>query len=711
MNKKIIIVCLACAISLSSMAQYRTLNNLHVEGRNLKDSQGHTIVLHGVMDTPSPYFNDYRWTKWVPELTSNNIPACLTYFDKLFSAITDTSQGAYCDAFRLHMDPCWTNDPNKTATNGGGENDISRFSESRYEYYLQNLYVPLAKSANEHGLYVVVRPPGVCPTNIYVDGDYQQYLLYVWDQFSKNTYIQEHAGVIGIELANEPVNVLNADGSNTANTLHDFFQPIVDKIRANGFKGIIWVPGSSWQANYTGYATYPITDELKNIGYAVHDYVGWYGSDENNPNVDGAISQFKSQVPVVETNPIMITEVDWSPQVANFDENDASTYHVNEHGEKIPNNLGTWATGTTSNWGNAYKKLIEHYGNISMTLSGTGCYIDIDSYINNNKVIPAFSNKTGGDEACGVACFNWYKTYAEENMERINYVPTTEDLDIESITASSNNFTISVGSNAVVTIISHAKSGKEEEITGKCTVTSSDENVAYYNGSRIIAKEQGACTVTFKYTDTNGKTLTTTVDIHVPEYFPLTNVGLNPSIYGNGFFDETTGKLQTGQYGFGGWKFASGLDLSAYDYLTVELQEANTSWGLSFRLFDSDNYWSNPYSKTFDGKTSITINLNHLDIEYEDANKVKQYRTVDPSHIYIAGFWTMGDSPIYIKSIKLTKKATSGISQLDNNEKDEIASVKYYTVDGHEVNARYNKGMKIKKITYKNGNVKINKCL
>jgi beta-xylosidase len=250
-----------------------------------------------------------------------------------------------------------------------------------------------------HGMYVVVRPPGVCPPNLKVGDYYQQYLLTVWDLVTQNANVRNYAGQISIELANEPVSVKNAQGSDDPKALHDYFQPIVDKIRANGFTGIIWVPGTGWQANYTSYATYPI--EGYNIGYAVHDYCGWYGCSDDNPDPQNKINNFHNQVPVVDTNPVIITEVDWSPKKP-------GEGHYNEHGEWVEPNYGTWATGTTSKWGAAYKAMLDHFENISMTLSGTSCLFDIDIYLNNGVVEPAFD---GLEEACGKACMDWYAEY------------------------------------------------------------------------------------------------------------------------------------------------------------------------------------------------------------------------------------------------------------------------------------------------------------
>ena len=87
--------------------------SIHVDGKNLTDTHGNKVVLHGVMDTPSPYFNNGRWGDVANDATKKD---CIEYFDKLFTAITDSTPGAYCNVFRLHLDPCWKNDPNLSVT-------------------------------------------------------------------------------------------------------------------------------------------------------------------------------------------------------------------------------------------------------------------------------------------------------------------------------------------------------------------------------------------------------------------------------------------------------------------------------------------------------------------------------------------------------------------------------------------------------------------
>ena len=110
--RKISLLLMVCLTALMAQAQLKKpLPSLHVEGRWLVDTHGNHVVLHGVMDTPSMYFNDYRWgSPWGNPATnydSNGATKCRAYFKKLFTGL----EKAKCDVFRLHMDPAWTNDP------------------------------------------------------------------------------------------------------------------------------------------------------------------------------------------------------------------------------------------------------------------------------------------------------------------------------------------------------------------------------------------------------------------------------------------------------------------------------------------------------------------------------------------------------------------------------------------------------------------------
>jgi len=400
---------------------------MYVDGNYLKDAQGNKLVLHGVMDTPSPYFNEYRWGG---SANDDNVNNCVNYFTKIFDVIADPENGTHCNLFRLHLDPAWTNGKagstlQDAREKGTGEADITKYEGDRLTKYLSSVYIPIAQKAMNHKMYVIMRPPGVCPHDIYVGGSYQKYLLDVWDRVSKHRLIQKYCGQISLELANEPVNVYMADGSRSDQALRDFFQPIVDKIRENGFTGIIWIPGTGYQSEYRPYVKYPISDN--NFGFAVHDYAGWFDTSDTKNEATNSINAFAKQVPVAYTNPIVITEVDWSPE-----KQPREIKNYNEFGQPTYKNYGSWATASTSKWGKGYKAVLDYFGNISMTLSGTHCYIDYNDcitrsgsgtsyvYTNTGRYTPAYKRDmeaAGLDpyDGCGVACFQWYAEYAKVN--------------------------------------------------------------------------------------------------------------------------------------------------------------------------------------------------------------------------------------------------------------------------------------------------------
>lgn len=503
MKRIFTLITILCALGAGAQG-VKPLPSLHTEGRWLVDKHGNQVVLHGVMDTPSNYFNGGRWEGskalgWWDHYNDTGVTNCLAYFEKLFKGM----EKAKCDVFRLHMDPAWTNDPADgyvyagsagQASDASGEADIKKFNPERYQKYLPQLYLKLAEMAMKYGMYVVVRPPGVCPHDLKVGDYYNQYLMYVWDVFSQQGFVKDHAGQISIELANEPVNLRNAQNQDDPKALHDYFQPIVNKIRENGFTGIIWAPGTGWQANYTSYATYPI--EGDNIGYAVHDYTGWYGCSDANPDPQNKIEQFHKQVPVVDTNPIIITEVDWSP------ENPSAQGHYNEHNEWVQPNYGTWSTGSTSKWGKAYKAMLDYYGNISMTLSGTGCLFDIDKLLSTGNVYPAFN---GLEEACGKACMDWYAEYYTVNYPHADDEAETGDFyTIESLKADQESFDLMIGDKTKILLNVLYRDGHTKDISDVATYEVDQPSVVEVKNGSIRALANGEAQVQASYTDVQG---------------------------------------------------------------------------------------------------------------------------------------------------------------------------------------------------------------
>jgi beta-xylosidase len=375
---------------------------LHVEGRYLKDAHGNNVNLHGVAMTPSPWFNGggsgiWRWNNY-------DVTGCLNYNYSVMDALTDTTRGWYLNYVRLHIDPYWTNNPGMPTT---GENDISQFNFERLKTTITDVIVPLISHAKSRGMYIILRPPGVCPEKIAVGDAYQKYLLKVWGYLSNQPDLKNADNVM-FELANEPVQILGADGTYGSGSqgyfdqLKLFFQPIVDTIRTNGARNILWIPGLGYQSQYKGYAINPI--EGDNIGYSVHIYPGFLNG---GPDYDAFQKGWDDNVkPVADFAPIAITEVDWSPQVG-----------VDANGKSY--NMGTWGTGTTGTaaapgFGYNFKRIVNNSGNVSWNLLAPEGLIDKG----NSDGGVAFDNNP---DACANACYTWFKDYSKVNFARPDF--------------------------------------------------------------------------------------------------------------------------------------------------------------------------------------------------------------------------------------------------------------------------------------------------
>ena len=179
---------------------------LHVEGRYLKDSHGHIVNLHGFAQTFSPWFNE-QGSKW----SNYDVQECLNYNKNIIDRIMDA--GWKVNFVRQHMDPYWSSTPGCEGRYEGEE----CFNETRFRKYLDEVFVPMAEYAVSKGLYVVMRPPGVCPERIEIGGVYHEYLIKVWGIVAKHPDLKNNPHIM-FELANEPINILGTDGTYGAGT-------------------------------------------------------------------------------------------------------------------------------------------------------------------------------------------------------------------------------------------------------------------------------------------------------------------------------------------------------------------------------------------------------------------------------------------------------------------------------------------------------------
>lgn len=593
--------------------------DLHVEGRYLKDGSGKTVNLHGMAQTYSPWFNsgggqNYEWSNY-------DVAGCLRVNQGRLKAIKDA--GWCMDFVRLHMDPHWTV---SNKNDDGGEGTAHLFyDESKFKKYLDEVFVPMAEYMQSLGMRVLMRPPGVCPGEIALGDAYQTYLLKVWTIVASHKKLKNNPNIM-FELANEPVNFKAKDGSVGASggsidkELSQFFQEIVDKIRDLGCDNILWVPGTSWQQNYHAYEAYPITGS--NIGYAVHCYPGWYGSpaqvsaEEFNTPLDGNEEKFRAGFAesvgcVANFAPIIITEMDWSPHEYN------DNHHV------------AWGSSTTTAFGAPFKKIADEWGNVSWMIF-TSPHL-LAKYKNHASLDERSQKFLEDPEACPTAAYNWYIEYAGGQVSHGK---------VTGIEVSAPN---AVMQGAVVNVAVKLKyeDGYKITATEGLSFEIADNAVLSDKGNgRLSADAIGETTVKVLYGDFSEE-----IKISVVGLFDL--AVFNPSIYETGTFDLEAKTFTTGKYGFAGWKYDSPVDLSVYKYLVVEMEdcEALSSYEFSFRLFDANNYWGGCATYQFKGSSTVRIELAKL--AKDDGTKM------DASHIYIAGFWSVGNVKAVVKDIRL----------------------------------------------------------
>ena len=593
---------------------------LTVVGRYLKNNKGEIVNLHGFAQTYSPYFNQNAWNNY-------DVSGCLSYNKRLIDQMQ--SAGWKFNFIRMHLDPYWSDDTSKESVRYEGH---ERFSSARFQKYLDELFIPMAKYAISKGLYIVMRPPGVAPEKIAVGDDYQKFLLTVWNIVSKHPDIKNNMDIM-FELANEPIHILGPDGTYAGTgsghfmNLKSYFQTITDKVRANGAKNIIWVPGLSYQSSYSGYATYPIEGE--NIGYAVHVYPGWYGSDAQSPSAelggvmgggyDGFQRGWDAQVmPVANFAPIMITEMDWAPEKYN-----------SSWGKSITGEVG--GTGFGAN----FKYIMDRTGNASWLLFTSPHLLAQFKNVAGTEGNYAFLNDP---EACPWPVYHWFKEYAGE-------APAEGDLNSLQVAGVTNSLSIRMGDSKNFIVKALYVDGTTRVVTSKSSVSSSNSAVLQVdNAGKMVAVKEGQAQVTISYTSAKGVTKQLVLTVNVITPFPLTATMFNPSIWEKGTFDEGTRTLVTGKYGFGGWEYANGLNLSAFKTLTIELGNDNQS-SVSFRLFDKTSYWTDPATYDFVSSRKVVVDLQNM----KDKNGLR----IDPSHLYIIGFWSTGDKPIVIDKVLL----------------------------------------------------------
>ena len=594
--------------------EHGTKPKLHVDGRWLCNDAGEHVNLHGFWQTYSPWFNGEAWgvTNW----TNYDVDKCLDYNKRQIDQIL--SSGWKMDFMRLHMDPYWS--LSRTRPWPTDRQEYEDFDESLFIKYLDQVFVPMVEYCISKGLYVVMMPGYSAPECIEYGDQFFNVLEKLWTNISKHPKLCNNTDVM-FEILNEPRQI-KANGVAGANDdahnkeLTRYMQYFVDLIRQNA-KNIIWVPGTGYQSQYAGYATYKLNG--KNLGFAVHCYPGWYGSDAEKESAElggamgGGYDAFQNgwnaQIsPAAEIAPIMVTEMDWAP--AKYDKSWGKSFTGEAGG---------------SGFGANFKYIADNTGNVSYIL-----FTAPNDLAEFSKYQYSSTNYWNDPAACPIQIYHWYQEYAEGRIQ-------PQSAASIKIGGSDNGINLTLGSSRNLVVNAIQTNNVIFPLYEGVEISSANNAVVKVEGNKIVAVSEGETIVTAKALG-----LEASCKVSVNGLFPLVEGIFDPNIWEKGTFDAAKRTFTTGQYGFAGWHY-NGIDISMHKALVVKLGEGTDySCNPSFRLFDK-GYWDGAAEYDFKGNNVLKIDIASM--------KRSDGSSFNTKNINIMGFWTLGFKPVVVDSI------------------------------------------------------------
>ncbi|MDR1370970.1 MAG: xylan 1,4-beta-xylosidase, partial [Dysgonamonadaceae bacterium] len=260
----------------------------------------------------------------------------------------------------------------------------------------------------------------------------------------------------------------------------------------------------------------------------------------------------------------------------------------------------------------------------------------------------------------GYVDIDWFtteETFTEDTFYDGSFAGYSEAaLTPVALNTDVSNLTMLMGTNKTVRMLATFGDGRTEDVTTRVQVENTNPGVIKFVNGQLIALKEGIADITATFEGALGNPVTAQFQV-TSTLFPLTNELFNARIFGEGTFDETNKKLTLTQYGFGGWEYSNGMNLSNYRFLVIKLKQRPASnVDISFRIFDQPSYWTTctmydwKALSSSEGKT-LQVDLQNMNRPVSDSSEERV--EVNLSRIYRVGFWVSANTSLYIDDVYL----------------------------------------------------------
>ena len=284
----------------------------------------------------------------------------------------------------------------------------------------------------------------------------------------------------------------------------------------------------------------------------------------------------------------------------------------------------------------------------------------------------------------GYADFDWFSTeseYDESTFYPEHFEGFSEDmLTVQSLNLDKEEMEIMIGKSSSLQINATYRDGHTENIAAQAKFEVAAPDIVLIQNGQLRGLAEGRTEITATYTDPMGNELKTTFNVR-STFFPFGAEYINPSLFAQGVYTESTRTFRPGQWGQMGWEYPDGADMSAYKYLVIKLTRPQNC-DAHLNIFTANSIWSDCCeSPGFGSKKQIVINLSTA--KYTSGGRKGQ--ALDTKNIRIVSFWSNGQGTIAVDDMYLTNNEDyspgqpTGVSTLIGTE-DNLVDV--YSVSG-----------------------------